>query len=31
MTYCEKLYNFFIEHPKASTDEVMDKLDWERR
>lgn len=31
MTYCEKLYNFFIEYPKASTDEVMEKLDWERR
>lgn len=31
MTYCEKLYNFFIENPKASTDEVMEKLDWERR
>ena len=31
MTNCEKLYNFFIEHPKASVDEVMEALDWERR
>lgn len=31
MTHCEKLYNFFIEHPKASTDEVMESLGWERR
>ncbi|MFC2499833.1 MAG: hypothetical protein ACFNUC_03690 [Selenomonas noxia] len=31
MTHCEKLYNFFIEHPKASADEVMEALNWERR
>ena len=31
MTHCEKLYNFFIEHPKASADEVMESLGWERR
>ena len=31
MTNCEKLYNFFIEHPKASADDVMEALDWERR
>ena len=31
MTHCEKLYNFFIEHPKASADEVMGSLGWERR
>ena len=31
MTNCEKLYNFFIEHPKASVDEVMEALDWKER
>ena len=31
MTHCEKLYNFFIEHPKATADEVMESLGWERR
>ena len=31
MTHCEKLYNYFIEHPKATADEVMAALDWERR
>jgi len=31
MTHCEKLYNYFLEHPKATADEVMSALDWERR
>ena len=31
MTHCEKLYNYFNEHPKATADEVMTALDWERR
>ena len=31
MTHCEKLYNYFLEHPKATADEVMTALDWERR
>ena len=31
MTNCEKLYNYFIEHPKASADEVMEALNWERK
>ena len=31
MTHCEKLYNYFIEHPKASADEVMESFGWERR
>ena len=31
MTNCEKLYTYYAEHPKATTDEVMTALDWERR
>jgi len=31
MTNCEKLYRFYTEHPKSSTDETAQAMEWDKR
>ena len=31
MTNCEKLYQYYADHPQATTDDIMQALQWDRR